>query len=81
MIDTTAGLTRRRASTMELPDREPDSVRSEPPDVVRNSSRSTALLYMTRDITSMANADGYVVLPVNLDVIDEGEEVTVTLLE
>jgi molybdenum cofactor synthesis domain-containing protein len=32
------------------------------------------------DITSMANADGYVVLPVNLDVIDEGEEVTVTLL-
>jgi len=32
------------------------------------------------DITSMANADGYVVLPVNLDVIEEGEEVTVTLL-
>ncbi len=32
-------------------------------------------------ITSMANADGYIVLPVNLDVIEEGEEVTVTLLD
>ena len=32
-------------------------------------------------ITSMADADGYIVLPVNLDVIEEGEEVTVTLLE
>jgi len=32
------------------------------------------------DITSMANADGYIILPVNLDVIEEGEEVTVTLL-
>jgi len=32
-------------------------------------------------ITSMANADGYVILPVDLDVIDEGEEVQVTLLE
>jgi len=31
-------------------------------------------------ITSMANADGYIILPVNLDVIEEGEEVTVTLL-
>ncbi len=32
------------------------------------------------DITSMASADGYIILPVNLDVIEEGEEVTVTLL-
>lgn len=32
------------------------------------------------DITSMAEADGYIILPVNLDVIEEGEEVTVTLL-
>ena len=32
------------------------------------------------DITSMANADGYIILPVNLDVIEEGEEVAVTLL-
>ena len=33
------------------------------------------------DITSMAEADGYVILPVNLDVIEEGEEVTITLFE
>ena len=32
-------------------------------------------------ITSMAHADGYIVLPVNLDVIEEGEEVTVTLFD
>jgi molybdenum cofactor synthesis domain-containing protein len=30
-------------------------------------------------ITSMANADGYIILPVNLDVIEEGESVEVTL--
>jgi molybdopterin biosynthesis enzyme len=28
----------------------------------------------------MAHADGYIVLPVNLDVIEEGEEVTIILL-
>ncbi|MGC8850187.1 MAG: molybdopterin-binding protein, partial [Candidatus Bathyarchaeia archaeon] len=33
------------------------------------------------DITSMAEADGYIILPVNLDVIEEGEEVKVTLFE
>jgi len=33
------------------------------------------------DITSLAKADGYVILPVNLDVIEEGEEITVTLFE
>ncbi|MFW9907244.1 MAG: gephyrin-like molybdotransferase Glp [Candidatus Thorarchaeota archaeon] len=32
-------------------------------------------------ITSMAKADGYIILPVNLDVIDEGEIVEVTLFE
>lgn len=32
------------------------------------------------DITSMANADGYIILPVGLDVIEEGDEVTVILL-
>jgi molybdopterin molybdotransferase len=32
------------------------------------------------DITSMANADGYIILPVNLDVVEEGDEVTVILL-
>jgi molybdopterin biosynthesis enzyme len=30
-------------------------------------------------ITSMAHADGYIVLPINLDVIEEGAEVKVTL--
>ncbi len=32
------------------------------------------------DITSMAKADGYIVLPIDLDVVEEGEEVEVTLL-
>ncbi len=31
------------------------------------------------DITSLADADGYIILPVNLDVIEKGEEVTITL--
>lgn len=33
------------------------------------------------DITSIAEADGYIILPVNLDVIEEGEEITITLFE
>ena len=33
------------------------------------------------DITSLANADGYIILPVNLDVIEKGEEVTITLFD
>jgi molybdenum cofactor synthesis domain-containing protein len=33
------------------------------------------------DITSMAEADGYLILPLNLDVIEEDEEVTVILFE
>jgi molybdopterin molybdotransferase len=32
-------------------------------------------------ITSMAQADGYVMLPVNLDVIEEGEEIEVILFD
>jgi len=32
------------------------------------------------DITSMANADGYIIVPIGVDVIEEGEEVAVTLL-
>lgn len=32
-------------------------------------------------ITSMSEADGYIVVPLNVDVIEEGEEVVVTLLE
>lgn len=33
------------------------------------------------DITSLADADGYVILPVNLDVIEKGEEVIITLFD
>jgi len=33
------------------------------------------------DITSLADADGYIILPVNLDVIEKDEEVTITLFE
>jgi len=33
------------------------------------------------DITSLAGADGYIILPVNLDVIEKDEEVTITLFE
>jgi molybdenum cofactor synthesis domain-containing protein len=32
-------------------------------------------------ITSMSEADGYILIPLNVDVIEEGEEVIVTLLE
>jgi molybdenum cofactor synthesis domain-containing protein len=32
-------------------------------------------------ITSMATADGFIILPINLDVIEEGDEVEVTLFE
>jgi len=32
------------------------------------------------DITSMAHADGYIILSMGVDVIEEGEEVSVTLL-
>lgn len=32
-------------------------------------------------ITSLSKADGYIILPVNLDVIEEGEEVTVILFD
>jgi molybdenum cofactor synthesis domain-containing protein len=32
-------------------------------------------------ITSMSEADGYILVPLNVDVIEEGEEVDVTLLE
>lgn len=33
------------------------------------------------DITSMAGADGYLILPANLDVLEEGEEVEVVLFD
>ena len=43
--------------------------------------RAYAVFKRSGDITSMAKADGYVILPVNLDVIEEGEEVTITLFQ
>jgi molybdopterin biosynthesis enzyme len=33
------------------------------------------------DITSLTQDDGYIILPVNLDVIEEDEEVTMTPFE
>ncbi len=33
------------------------------------------------DITSMANAEGYIILPINQDTLEEGEDVTVYFLE
>ena len=33
------------------------------------------------DITSMVNAEGYIILPINQDTLEEGEDVTVFLLE
>lgn len=33
------------------------------------------------DITSLSKADGYIILPVNLDVINEGDEIEVILFE
>jgi molybdenum cofactor synthesis domain-containing protein len=33
------------------------------------------------DITSMTNADGYIVLPIRKNLVKEGEKITVTLLE
>lgn len=41
--------------------------------------RASPVFKKSGDITSMAKADGYIILPLNLDVIEEGEEVTVTL--
>lgn len=61
--------------------------------VVSSSGRKQFLTVNIRDglvypaykhsgaITSMSQADGYIILPVNLDVIDENEEVEVCLLE
>jgi molybdenum cofactor synthesis domain-containing protein len=43
--------------------------------------RAYSVFKRSGDITSMATADGYIILPVNLDVIEEGEEVLVTLYE
>jgi molybdenum cofactor synthesis domain-containing protein len=39
------------------------------------------ILKKSGDITCMTKADGFVTLPINLDVIEEGEEITVNLFE
>jgi molybdopterin molybdotransferase len=77
-----------------LPPREPRVVRARMGSrIVSSSGREQFLTVRLEDgvahtvykksgaITSMADADGYVILPVNLDVIEEGEEVEVTLIE
>jgi len=76
-----------------LPPREPRQVRARMATrVVSSSGREQFLTVRVEEglaypvfkrsgaITSMANADGYIVIPVNADTIEEGEEVTVTLL-
>jgi molybdenum cofactor synthesis domain-containing protein len=77
-----------------LPPHEPRTVRGRMAErVVASTGREQFLTVRIRDglvypafkesgaITSMAHADGYIIIPVNADVIEEGEEVTVTLLE
>lgn len=76
-----------------LPPREPRQARARMATrVVSSSGREQFLTVRVEEglaypvfkrsgaITSMANADGYIVIPVNADTIEEGEEVTVTLL-
>jgi len=76
-----------------LPPREPRQVRARMAvRVVSSSGREQFLTVRVEEglahpvfkrsgaITSMADADGYIVIPVNADTIEEGEEVTVTLL-
>jgi len=76
-----------------LPPREPRQVKARMATrVVSSSGREQFLTVRVEEglaypvfkksgaITSMANADGYIVIPVNADTIEEGEEVTVTLL-
>ncbi len=49
---------------------------------VRVEDRMAHPVYKTSGaITSMSQADGYIMLPVNLDVIEEGEEVDVVLFD
>ena len=75
-----------------LPDAEPRQIKAEMASRVVASSgreqfltvrleagRAYPVFKKSGTITSMTHADGYIVLPVNVDVIEEGEEVTVTL--
>ena len=76
-----------------LPQHEPKQVKARmAARVVSSSGRAQFLTVRLEDgfaypvfkksgaITSMARADGYIFLPINLDTIEEGEEVMVTLL-
>lgn len=61
--------------------------------VVSSSGRTQFLTVKVRDgkaypafkqsgaITSMAEADGYIILPINVDVVEQGQEVTVFLFD
>ena len=77
-----------------IPEREPKKVKVKMGHRFASSSgRAQFLTVKIRDgkayqafkesgaITSMSEADGYILVPVNADVIEEGEEVAVTLLE
>ena len=77
-----------------LPQREPRRVRARMGHrFVSSSGRAQFLTVRVRDgrayqafkesgaITSMSEADGYILIAINVDVIEEGEEVVVTLLE
>ncbi len=76
-----------------LPPRREEGVKARLAErVVSSSGRKQFLTVQVRDgvaypvfrhsgaITSMAEADGYIVLPTNVDVIEKGDEVTVLLL-
>jgi molybdenum cofactor synthesis domain-containing protein len=76
-----------------LPPRREEGVKARLSErVVSSSGRKQFLTVQVRDgvaypvfrhsgaITSMAEADGYIVLPTNVDVIEKGDEVTVLLL-
>ncbi|MEM2913874.1 MAG: molybdenum cofactor biosynthesis protein, partial [Candidatus Bathyarchaeia archaeon] len=46
-----------------------------------SEGRAYPVFKKSGDITSLAKADGYLILPVNLDVIEEEDEVIVNLFE
>jgi molybdopterin molybdotransferase len=76
-----------------LPPAEPRVVRARLASAVRNTSGREQFLTVrleggaavpvfkqSGDITSMAHADGYMIIPMDVTVVKEGEEVSVTLL-
>jgi molybdenum cofactor synthesis domain-containing protein len=77
-----------------LPERKPETIRvKNGKRIVSDTGRETFLpvkimdgkaypvFKKSGDITSLSKADGYIILPINLDVLEEGEEVTVTLFK